>query len=332
MVKNMNDNIKLYKGDCLEIMKDIPSASIDMILCDLPYGTTNCKWDSIIDMEQLWKEYNRIIKPNRAIVLFSAQPFTTKLINSNINNYKYTWYWVKNNSTGFQNANNQPMRKLEEINVFIKDLTKDNKGKFKGIREYLISERVKSNIKLSDYKDILQSNMTSHYFTNGKQFVLPNRDAYKRLQTTGFFKKDYNELEKEYNSELKKGRRKENRVYNPQGIKKHKEPIRKTRKTTSELYDGGLNGDYDVVYYNYPNNILTFNIPTSKERLHPTQKPVDLLEYLIKTYTNQGETILDNCMGSGSTGVACRNTARKFIGIEKDNKYFSICKNRMNVL
>lgn len=227
------DKYELYKGDCLELMKDIPDKSIDMILCDLPYGTTWSKWDSIIDFKELWEEYNRICKG--AIVLFSSQPFTTKLINSNIKNFKYTWYWIKNIKGNYLNAKRQPLRQLEEINVF----NKHN--------------------------------------------------------------------------------------YYPQGIKK----VNKISKRGSSAKTTMQNYSNEWVQENegYPSNILYFDL--DKEKFHPTQKPIDLLQYLIKTYTNENELVLDNCMGSGSTGVACLNMNRKFIGIELEDKYFDIAIERI---
>ena len=233
----MEDDIKLYHGDCLEVMKDIPDKSIDMILCDLPYGTTACKWDVIIPLDDLWKQYNRIIKDNGAILLFGSQPFTTIINYSNMSNYRYEWIWIKNNTTGFQLANKRPLKKHEVISVF-----------------------------------------------------------YKKQPT-----------------------------YNPQGL----QPYGKVNKRSSIGDNWKLmsKNEYTQKYTNYPTQIVEFAY--DKEKLHPTQKPVPLLEYLIKTYTNESETVLDNCMGSGSTGVACINTNRKFIGIEKDDKYFDIAKNRI---
>lgn len=237
---------KLYKGDCLELMHKIPDSSIDMILCDLPYGTTACKWDSIIPFNKLWEHYNRIIKENGAIVLFAAQPFTTKLIHSNLKNFRYCWYWRKNNFTGFTYARYQPMRCIEDICVF-----------------------------------------------------------YKKHPT-----------------------------YNPQGLVKIENPKQRTKRNmNNSVFDSKyLMKPYTSKYTNYPKHILEFaNEATSnKNRLHPTQKPVKLLEYLIKTYTAEGETILDNCMGSGSTGVACINTNRRFIGIEMEDGYFEIAQKRLN--
>lgn len=228
----------LRQGDCLELMQAIPDNSIDMILCDLPYGTTDCKWDNIIPFDKLWEQYKRITKENAAIVLFAAQPFTTKVINSNLKDYRYNWYWFKNIAAGFTYAKYQPMRKIEDICVF-----------------------------------------------------------YKKQCT-----------------------------YNPQGLKKLDKPKIKKGTHTSGLYGNTLNKTHLVKYTGYPTNILEFK---KELGLHPTQKPVKLLEYLVKTYTNEGETVLDNCMGSGSTGVACLNTDRHFIGMEQESNYFEIAKNRI---
>ena len=232
---------ELHQGDCLEIMKDIPTGSVDMILCDLPYGTTECKWDSIIPLNELWKEYERIIKEDGAIVLTAAQPFTTQLINSNMKLFKYCWYWIKNTSTGFCFAKYQPMRKVEDVCVFYKKAPK----------------------------------------------------------------------------------------YSPQGLVKIENPkpkIRKEMKRKDWIYRDTLNGEFTPQWTNYPNNVLEVK---TERGYHPTQKPVPLFEYLIKTYTDEGMVVLDNCMGSGTTGVACINTNRKFIGIEMDEKYFNIALNRI---
>lgn len=230
-------------GDCLCLMDYIDDKSIDMILCDLPYGTTDCKWDSIIPFEPLWKQYKRIIKDNGAIVLFSAQPFTTKLISSNFKDYRYNWYWKKNNATGALFAKVQPMRCIEDICVF-----------------------------------------------------------YKHKPT-----------------------------YNPQGLIQLKEPIVSIPHSNGEVYKEKKNPSVQT-HTGYPKHFLEFKneVAGNKNRLHPTQKPVALLEYLIKTYTNERETVLDNCMGSGSTGVACINTKRNFIGFELDKKYFDIARQRID--
>ena len=243
------ENIQLFKGDCLEIMKDIPDGSVDMILCDLPYGTTACKWDVIIPFEPLWEQYNRIIKDNGAIVLFASQPFTTMLIGSNIKCYKHSWVWHKKNAGNILVAKYQPLKTTEDIVVFSK---------------------------------------------NGKKV------NYYPIMTIGH-----------------KDRSKE-----------------KPTKKRSDLFSGIKSGEFKhgtnkKGNERYPKHLIEFSNASRKEHYHPTQKPVDLLEYLIKTYTKEGEVVLDSCMGSGSTGIACLNTNRKFIGIEKEDKYFDIAHKRI---
>ena len=236
--------IDLRKGDCLELMKDIPDKSIDMILCDLPYGTTACKWDIVIPFEPLWEQYNRIIKDNGAIVLFGSQPFTSALIMSNLKMFKYEWIWEKDAGSNFVTVKYQPMKEHENILVF-------GKGKTR-------------------YFPIMQERIGSR----------------KGKETTT----------------IDSGR---------------KDSVYGTQEGRGILKVGKLR---------YPRSIQRFN----RERgLHPTQKPVALLEYLIKTYTNENDVVLDNCMGSGSTGVACKELNRNFIGIELDEKYFKIAKERI---
>lgn len=262
--------IDLRCGDCLELMKDIPNKSVDMILCDLPYGTIACKWDIIIPFDKLWEQYNRIIKDNGAIVLFGSQPFTTLLITSNIENFKYEWIWEKQKASNFMGAKYQPLKYHENICVF--------------------------------------SNKTHNYY--------PQR--YKILE--------FKEIKKMSDKELKQLF--ETKDYDRYG----KIDIRKTINQpnySKEIHYGNINGSRKKDEgLRYPKSILKFNRGVNSN-LHPTQKPTLLLEYLIKTYTNEGEIVLDNCMGSGSTGVACVNTNRNFIGIELDEKYFEIAKNRI---
>ena len=228
----------LLQGDCLELMKQVPDKSIDLILCDLPYGTTKCKWDSVIPFDKLWTQYNRIIKDNGAIVLFGAEPFSSSLRMSNIKNYKYDWVWEKEQGTNQLNAKIQPLRKHENICVF-----------------------------------------------------------YKKQPT--------------YNPQMEEGT-----------------PYTINRNTQTELYNAQKPSNTVNTGTRYPTTILKFNREL-KNRFHPTQKPVTLLEYLVKTYTNEGDVVLDNCMGSGSTGVACRNTNREFIGMELDEKYYKIACERL---
>lgn len=241
------ENIKLMQGDCLELMKDIPDGSVDMILCDLPYGTTACKWDSVIPFEPLWEQYKRIIKENGAIVLFGSEPFTSHLICSNLPMFKYNWIWQKDKATGHLNAKRQPMRTVETISVFYK-----------------------------------------------KQCL-----------------------------------------YIPQLSKKPPENIRPATTKRKNIDNYGSMDKESVrgipIDMSYPKDILAFRacFGDKGKSNHPTEKPVALLEYLVKTYTNEGDLVLDNCMGSGSTGVACINTGRRFIGMELDPGYFEIAENRI---
>ena len=231
--------IDLRLGDCLEIMKTIEDDSIDAIITDPPYGTTACKWDSVIPFEPMWEQLNRIIKPNGAIVLFGSEPFSSALRMSNIKNYKYDWVWHKNNKTGFLNAKKMPLKNIEVISVFI-----------------------------------------------------------------------------------------ENIKYNPQGLKKFNKIVK--RSSLGSVHQLPTRGTENFQKFtNYPTQYLNFKCQS--KTVHPTQKPVALMEYLIKTYTNENETVLDFTMGSGSTGVACVNTNRNFIGIEQDDNYFNIAKNRINL-
>ena len=241
--------IKLYNGDCIDIMRDMPDKSVDMILTDPPYGTTSCKWDSVIPFEPLWEQYNRIIKDNGAIALFGSEPFSSKLRNSKIELYKYDWKWIKEGATGFQTVKTQPMRKYEDIAIFSK------------------------------------GTIASGSMRNMK--------------------------------------------YYPQGLVEINK-LKKVGKKPAYIGDrpNQYGKEYTAKYTNYPVNLLEF--ARDKENLHPTQKPVALLEYLIRTYTNEGETVIDNCMGSGSTGVAAVNTGRDFIGIELDKGYYDIAEQRIN--
>ena len=242
---------QLHHGDCLELMQAIPDGSVDMILCDLPYGTTACKWDTVIPFEPLWAQYRRVAKRNAAIVLTASQPFTTALIASNMREFRYCWVWAKSRVTGFANAKVQPLRCVEDVVIF-----------------------------------------------------------YRSRPT-----------------------------YNPQGIRR----IDAVKRNGGSVGGDSLRGDtegsagkgslrtagaeYVQEFTGYPRQVL--NIGSESGTIHPTQKPVALMEYLIRTYTREGETVLDNCMGSGTTGVACANTGRQFIGIERDDKYFQIASERI---
>lgn len=249
---------KIYFGDCFDYFKEIPDNSIDAIITDLPYNTVASYWDKDeIDLNRLWSEYKRIIKKNRAIVLFAQQPFTTKLISSNMKMWKYNWIWEKDNATNFLNSHYQPMKITEDICVFgdgATSYTKDGESLF-----------------------------YNPQFTEGKPYICKTGNH---------------------------------------------------SQTDSAVVRGGKGGREDIEGYEtisegvrYPKNLIKFN--RDKERLHPTQKPVALLEYLVKTYSNEGETILDNCSGSGTLAVACHNTKRHYICMEKDENYYNLSVERM---
>ena len=235
---------KLYQGDCLELMAQIPDGSVDMVLCDLPYGTTACKWDSVIPFEPLWAHYKRVIKRNGAVVLTADFPFTAALLMSNPSGYHHRWAWDKvNRITGFLDAKKRPLRVVEDILVFCKG----------------------------------QPVYTPQMW-QGDPYTAKHGHAGK--------------------------------VYN------------KSRSVVRDCSDG----------MRYPQNIIRLKADNRgvEGRVHPTQKPVALMEYLIRTYTHEGDTVLDNCMGSGTTGVACMNTGRKFIGMEQDTGYFGLARNRID--
>lgn len=323
--------MKLLNGDCMELLPEIPPGSVDLILCDLPYGTTECKWDHVLPMDQLWKEYRRVLKCNGVAALFAAQPFTTTLINSNRSAFRYCWYWLKNQATGFAFARYQPMRKIEEVVIFVCNVPgKDNTGRHKALRAYLQEELKASGHTRASINKMLGNTMASHYFTNGAQFSLPPREQWEKLQAeTGRFARAWDDVREEYKKELGQAGGGPPQTYNPQGLQIISDPKPKRRLTIKDdaVYDfDTLMQEYTPKYTNWPMNVLQFN---TERGLHPTQKPAPLLEYLVRTYTNEGDTVLDNCMGSGSTGVACLRAGRHFIGMEKDPHYFQIAQERI---
>lgn len=242
--------INLLQGDCLELMCDIKDKSIDMILCDLPYGTTHCKWDSIIPFDKLWEQYKRICKKNTAIVLFCQEPFSSYLRISNIKDYKYDLIWEKEGATNFMQMKKRFGKSTENIAIFYEKQPTYNPQFYKHL---------------------------------GKPVKNKYSEKSKRLKSITTVKSNGNLKQIEY-------------------------------------VDNGLR---------YPKDVLRFNRVNKHNILHPTQKPVELLEYLIKTYSNEGDIILDNCMGSGSTGVACKHLNRNFIGIEKDTEYYNLAVERI---
>lgn len=243
--------MKLYLDDCFNVFPQLEDKSIDLILCDMPYGTTACKWDTVLNLDLMWKELERIVKDNTAIVLTARNPFTSVLICSNLKMYKYSWVWEKGSASNFMSAKFQPLDNTEDITVFSKGGT--NVG----------------------------SKTPCKY--NPQDLIVINKER-KNSKSVG-------------------------------GLLEDTAPKNKLR---------GDNYIQEVT--NYPYKTLKFN--REKNYQHPTQKPVTLMEYLIKTYSNEGDTVLDFCMGSGTTGVACKNLNRQFIGIEKEEKYFQIAKER----
>jgi len=233
-----DDTVTLYHGDCLELMNEIPDGSVDMVMADLPYGTTACKWDSVIPFEPLWAQYRRVAKRNAAIVLTASQPFTTALIASNLREFRYCWVWDKTKGGNFALARKQPMKSHEDVCVF-------------------------------------------------------------------------------YGAQP---------TYNPE---------METRGAVRKKGGGKASDNFGIVptvsFNNtyYPKTIIQFSTGSRVDHRHPTQKPVALMEYLIRTYTREGETVLDSCMGSGTTGVACANTGRQFIGIERDETHFNTSCGRL---
>jgi site-specific DNA-methyltransferase (adenine-specific) len=249
-------DVTLMQGDCLELMKTIPDGSVDMVLTDPPYGTTACKWDSVIPFEPMWDELKRITKKNGAIVMTASQPFTSALIMSNVKMFKYCWVWEKSRPSGFAQARNMPLKNLEDICVF-------------------------------------SSGVTGHA-----------SQCKNRME------------------------------YNPQGLlyspRMIKNPVKRGNNESAFGNRPSHKDEYLQEWTNYPSQLLSFT--SVNKAIHPTQKPVALMEYLIKTYTNEGETVLDFTMGSGTTGVAAKNLDRSFIGIELDKDYYNIAKARIDAI
>ena len=318
-------SVTLWQGDCLELMKNIPDKSVDMVLCDLPYGTTACKWDIVIPFELLWEQYERICKSNGIIALFGSEPFSTEARHSNLKRYRYDLIWVKEQSSSGLLAKLAPLKVHENISIFYSsDIMNDTTLFFNKSKQYLISEKQKAEKAGYNMREVLGNYMASHYFTRKTQFAFPKYEDYAKLQNTGFFQREFEEAKRQYDEEKRQYDEEKAVTYNPQmtngkAYKGHYAP-------GAEVHGKLKHYVKDNIGTRYPTSILRFN---REKGLHPTQKPVPLLEYLIKTYTNEGETVLDNCMGSGSTGVACVNTNRDFIGIELDEHYFQIARERI---
>jgi len=309
----------LYLGDCLIESEKIETGIVDLILTDLPYGTVGesmqdntgkysrinqSKWDNIIPTKKVMEIADRILRKNGKMLLFCQQPFTTEIVNSAIPNlpFSYTIFWDKLHFANCLGANKAMVNYMEECLLFTKRNPKHDFEGLHPLREYFLTQKRESNLTDSDIKKILGNGMGGHYFTNGSQFCLPTLANYEKLQTTGYFKREWKELkaiDKEYRDELM---RKMNERY----------------PSTFNLWEGKK----------YKSNILKYKKDYSGH--HPTQKPVLLLEDLIKTFSNEGNLVVDLTMGSGSTGVACKNTNRDFIGIEMNKQYFEIAQNRIN--
>lgn len=325
------NSYQLQQGDCLELMAKLPARSVDLVLCDLPYGMTDFSWDKCVSLPDLWNEYRRVLKPCGLAVLFAAQSFALDLAASARPLYRYSLTWIKNQVTNPQNAKYQPLRRTEQILVFTTPRP-DNRAYFPKTRDYMLKERAKSGKTTTQLQALLGSCMTSHYFTSGGQFILPHEAAYTKLQSTGAFPLSYAQLRAMYEEE-RKSLPQLYPTYNPQGLKPHSRARTRNPRGAHDGFGTALCSQ-DVIHYEqkqtgYPDDLLYFDVEPAKERVHPTQKPVDLLEWLIKTYSNEGETVLDNCMGSGSTGIACLKTGRRFIGMELDPCFFEIAQSRL---
>ena len=319
--------IKLYKGDCLEIMDKLiaKGVKVDAIICDLPYGTTACSWDEIIPFEPMWKEFYRILRPNGFIALTASQPFTTKLIASNIDRFSHQWIWQKEQGSNPLLANKMPMKNFEDVVIFGNEHKHDFtfrsplRAYSKKVMEYI-------GLKLKQINTALGHRKAEHFFyVDSTQFNICTEKTYLELievfgidKMQGFTK--YKTLQTENTEWLDSFPR----VYNPQ-MTEGKEYVSGGGyvKHLDQFVEGG-----SVSNKRYPTSIIEFATGKSKS-VHPTQKPTALLEYLIKTYTNEGMTVFDATMGSGSTMVACKNTNRNGIGIEMNEDYFNIASERV---
>lgn len=325
--------IELIQGDCLQEMQNIENGSIDFILTDLPYGTTACSWDEIIPFEPMWKGFYRVLRPNGFIALTASQPFTTKLIASNIDNFSHQWIWKKVGSNGNPLlANMMPLKNFEDVLLFSNEYKKYDYDGNSPLRKYFKKVQDFIGLKLKQINTKLGHRRAEHsFYITSTQFKLCTPNTYNELievfeinKMDGF--KDFDSLVNE-NIEFEKTLPTYPRVYNPQMTKG--EPYKLKQGSIGEAFGGTKK--YDIVTENngerYPKSILSFGY--CKDKLHPTQKPVELMEYLIKTYTNEGMTVLDATMGSGTTMVACQNTKRNGIGIESDNSIFALAKKRV---
>lgn len=282
---------EVYNGDCLKVMKTLPEHSVDMVLCDLPYGVLDLEWDKIIDGKQLFAEYKRICKQNANILLFCQIAFAKYLMNSAVaSEFSHCLIWSKPNKTRTKSVASLPPSQYEMILCFRVNKY-GNKNQHKGLRDYFMEELNKCGLSVKELEEQIPNYSAHHWFRYSSDYRIPTEQNYQRLQEiTGCFKRPYEEIKNEFALE----------------------------KDNECTFNAGIL-DSDVLY-----------CELSDRRVHPTQKPVKLLERLIRAYSNEGDTVLDNCMGSGSTGVACRNTNRNFIGIELDKHFFEVAKKRLD--
>ena len=283
--------IKLFNGDCLELMKDIPDKSIDMILCDLPYGILDFQWDEVIDGKKLFAEYKRICKQNANVLLFCQIEFAKYLMESTFaSEFSHCLIWYKTNKTRMKSAEKLPLSQYEMILCF--RLNKySNKNQHKELRDYFMEQLAACGLSVKELELLIPNKSAHHWFRYSSDYRIPTEQNYKRLQEiTGCFQKPYSEI---------------------------KQTFLREKNNLCTFNTGVL--ESDVLYGKL-----------SEKRVHPTQKPVALLEQLLLAYSNEGDIVLDNCMGSGSTGVACVNLNRNFIGMELKQEYFDIAVERIN--
>lgn len=308
--------LTLWQGDCLELMKNIPDKSVDLVLVDPPYGTMRRKkdaiakhlnkirkWDYELDVIEFLSQIKRVLRPNGKALIFSAEPYTSKLILAKVPDLLFCQrlMWEKNVAGNFLCSNQNCMQYFEDIVLFRKNYRVCDHEQKDPTRKYMLEELQKSKLTIKQINNLIGSvSQACHYFTKGSQFEIPTKEKYKILQSTGYFQRPYDSLKQEH-----------------EHYQQHL--ILKTQQEYPSTFN--LNGQ------NSKSNIFKYS--KDNTGYHPTQKPIALLEDLIKTYTNEGEIVLDNCMGAGSTGVACVNTNRDFIGIELDENYFQIAKNRI---
>ena len=307
-------NYTIQQGDCLELMDDLPDKSIDLICCDLPYGTTACSWDTIIPFDDMWNQYKRIIKDKGVIVLFGSEPFSSLLRTSNLSWYKYDWIWEKNNAGNFQLVNHQPLKIHETISIFYNETPN---MEFATIMQSNMERKSLKQIDISRLQLSKNGGLTGWVTNklNGSQ--LPTEEQWVKICNLFEIENNYEELLSSINYVTYNTDTEETEVICSNKGK---------AGTLGHLSSENKRDSYLQTNTGYPKSILRYSRETG---LHPTQKPVSLVEFLIKTYSNEGELVLDNCMGSGTAGVAALNLGRRFIGMELEQEYFDVAEKRL---